>query len=390
MSARTFIDLVNAYWQKRLVRILLALLVIGGAIYLQYRLANIPLPVDVEKSKPPYTPATAALIKREELVVDTPAVDNSSGQTPAGVFLSGDGTDFVSVEARFDSAQLGNDFMDLLRTDTQDKSLPKQDRELIVYTAIADEEAEASPSQAEPSPEKQKAAPCRTSIDVKLPQGGKPLTELHFFQIVPGSDRHRNFEMRAIDADLIVQLQTRNFTDTLGEMQGADCGKTLAVGKWKRSFTAPAPIDIVVPAGSSFRFSFTSAEGKTPWSRSGNSYEPFKLVAVPVSARAVREVKRETSPASVSTRTTFEARSADSGQLVLKYLRVGSEELQLDFAGNAMVQEDGKYAVTFSLLEFAKASPILAGILAMFDAALLEWIRRALFKGNKGVDKTKN
>jgi len=42
--------------------------------------------------------------------------------------------------------------------------------------------------------------------------------------------------------------------------------------------------------------------------------------------------------------------------------------------------------VTFNLLEFAKANPILAGILAMFDAALLEWIRRALFKKNLGPD----
>lgn len=367
------------------MRILVALVVLAGAIYLQYRLANIPLPVDVEKSKPPYTPATAALIKREELVVDQPVIDNSSGQAVTGILLSGDGTDFVAVEARFDSAQLGNGVMEMLRSDTRRNPLPKEDRQLIVYNAMVDEDAAAPASTSEGQPERQPAAPCRTSIQLRLAPGSKPLSELHFFQLDPGTDKHRNLEMRASDADLIVELLTRNFTDTLGEMQGANCGKTLEVGDWHRSFTAPAPIDIVVPAGASFRFSFTSAEGNMPWTSTGQSYEPFKLVALPVYARAIREVKRAAAPAAAggATQTIFEARSADSGQLVLQYLRVGSEELQLAFGGQAMVQENGKYAVTFNLLEFAKANPILAGIMAMLDAALLEWIRRALFKGGK-------
>jgi hypothetical protein len=383
MSAR-FVETIKAYWQRRLVRILVALVVLAGAIYLQYRLANIPLPVDVEKSKPPYTPATAALIKREALVVDTPVVDltdNSSGGT-AGVLLSGEGTDFVSVEAHFDSAQLGNDFMELLKSDTQKNPLPTQDSQSIVYTAMVSEDAEAATEESGPKLEKQKAVPCRTSIRVRLANSAKPPGELHFFQLDPGTEKHRNLEMKAIGADLVVELLTRNFTDTFGEMQGTNCGKTLEVGDWHRSFTAPATVDVVVPAGTSFRFSFTSAEGKMAWTSAAQSYEPFKLVALPVNGRAVRTVKREASPAT-SPKTIFEARSTDSGPLVLKYLRVGSEELQLDFVGQAMVQENGKYAVTFSLLEFAKANPILAGIMAMLDAALLEWIRRALFKGAK-------
>ncbi len=364
------------------MRILVALMVLAGAIYLQYRLANIPLPVDVEKSKPPYTPATAALIKREELVVDLPVIDSSGPKAAAGILLSGDGTDFVAVEAHFDSAQLGNGVMELLRSDTRRNPLPKEDRQLIVYNAMVDEDAAAPPSAVEGQPERQEAAPCRTSIQVRLAPGSKPLTELHFFQLDPGTDRHRNLELKASNADLIVELLTRNFTNTMGEMQGANCGKTLEVGDWHRSFTSPAPVDIVVPAGTSFRFSFTSAEGKSPWTSAGQSYEPFKLVALPVYARAIREVKREAAPTGAGAiQTIFEARSADSGQLVLQYLRVGSEELQLAFGGQAMVQENGKYAVTFSLIEFAKGNPILAGILAMLDAALLEWIRRTLFKG---------
>lgn len=391
LSARTFSETVNAYWQKRLVRILVALLVLAGVIYLQYRLANIPLAVDVEKSQPPFTPATAALIKREELVVDTPTADNAIGQQPAGVLLSGNGTDFVSVEARFDSAQPGNDFIDVLRSDPQEESLPTQGQQQIVYSAMPDEGAAASTEDTARKADKQNAAPCRTSINVRLAEGAKTLTALHFFQLNPGSDRHRNFEMRAIGADLVVELLTRNFTDTLGEMQGTDCGKTLQVGDWSRSFTAPATIDIVVPAGTSFRFSFTSAEGKAPWSGAGRTYEPFGLVALPLNVHAVREVKREASSgATAPTPPILDVRRVDGGPpLVLKYFRVGSEELQLDFAGQAMVRENGKYAMTFSLLTFIKANPTLAGIFAILNAALLEWIRRTLFKRNSKPRKRK-
>jgi hypothetical protein len=61
-------------------------------------------------------------------------------------------------------------------------------------------------------------------------------------------------------------------------------------------------------------------------------------------------------------------------------LLIGWDELQLDFAGRAMVQENGEYAVTFDLFQFASRNRLLAGILVMFDAALLEWVRRIVFK----------
>ena len=387
----TLIETIRVYWQKRLVRVLVALLILAGAVYLQYRLANIPVPVDVEKRQ--YTPAKAELVKHEELVVESPVVDNSAGQAASGVLLAGDGTEFVSVEARFDSAQIGNDFIELLRTDPKERSFPSQDRGPIVYSPAPEEETAESTSETAMPPEKRKAAPCRTSIQVKLPEGAKTPTALHFFQLDAGSDNHRSFEMNADGSDVVVELLTRNFTDPLGEMQGSDCGKSLTIGKWNRSFTAPAPINIVVPAGTSFRFSFTSAAGKMPWTGAGKFYEPFKLVALPLNARAVKEVKLEAGARSPAASTLpvlppiRESRSVDNGPpLVLKYFRVGSEDLQLDFAGQAMVQENGKYAVTFSLLDFIKANPILAGILGMLDAALLEWIRRALFKGNKSSD----
>jgi hypothetical protein len=363
-----FMETLRRYWQKRLIRILVALLVLGGAIYLQYRLANIPLPVDVEDPDRPYTPLTAELIKQEILVVDGPII-NRQGPN-ARVLFAGDGAEAVAVEVRFDSARIGQKFINILRTDPQ-QTLPPETREPISYVAQAGEEAkeQAPPENAQVQ---QELAPCRTALEVSLADNATMPRELHFFQKTAGSERHRPLEIRAVDSDLLVRLETRNFAEGLGTMRGKDCNKSLTVGSWNTSFSAPIPIDIVVPAGSSFRLSFTGAEGKL--SSGKGDYEPFKFVALPLNARAVRKMKE-----SVPAPTLFEAARVEGQEpLVLKHLRVGSEQIQLDFAGQAMVQQNGKFAVTFNLLQFAKDNPILAGILAMFDAALLEWIRRTL------------
>ncbi|HEU4479345.1 MAG TPA: hypothetical protein VFR80_12570 [Pyrinomonadaceae bacterium] len=371
-STPNLIQTLSRYWQKRLVRVLAALLILGGAIYLQYRLANIPLPVDVEKSTPSYTPQTAELIKQERLVIDGASINRAGPVPNSRMLFSGDGAEFVSVEARFDSAVVGKHFLTILRTDPNQK-LPPESLQQISYSPKASEED--TEAQADDS----KSAPCRTSVDIALAEDAPLPREIHIFQQRAGSDRSRILEMNAIGADLVVSLLTKNFTKAEGAMQGLNCAKTLEVGTWSESFSAPAPVDILVPAGTPFRLLFTGPKGGMSGSRSGPYYEPFQLVALPVNATGVRKIKfGEAGPA------VFEAARIEGQQpLILKHLRLGSEDVQLDFAGQAMVQEGGKFAVTFSLLQFAKANPILAGILAMFDAALLEWIRRSLMGSPK-------
>lgn len=368
------IQTLSRYWQKRLLRILAALLILGGAIFLQYRLANIPLPVDVEDSTRPYTPQTAELIKQEGLVVDGPSINRSGSVPNARMLFSGDGAEFVAVEARFDSATLGKHFVNILRTDPNQR-IPPETPQPISYTPEAGEEPTEDNKTKDSS-----SAPCRTSVDISLTENGPMPSELRIFQKTAGSEKSRILEMNAIGADLVVHLLTKNFSKAeVGQMQGLNCAKTLAVGTWSESFSAPAPVDIVVPAGTSFRLSFIGSEGKISGSRSKRYYEPFQLVALPLNARAVRKIKFETAGPALFDASKME----EASPLVLKHLRLGSEDVQLDFAGQAMVRQGGKFAVTFSLLEFAKANPILAGILAMFDAALLEWIRRALMGSPK-------
>jgi hypothetical protein len=382
MSFRVVMQRVGAYWQKRLVRILVAALVLAGAIVLQYRLANIPLPVQVEKTSPPYTPATAALINDEELIIDKPsqsAAANPANDNPPGVLVSGLVKEFVAVDAHFDSAQLSDTLMARLQRDPENKALQTKGPQQIDYAT-----EETQPENRDQSKVEKK--PCRTLVSVTLKDRAKMPAELHFFQIkgLPGTDHFRYFRMKAVGSDLVVQVITRNLA---GDLDAPGCSKTLSVGEWSHAVTGPVPIDIFVPDGANFQFSFTPLSEKTKWSGPGEVFEPFLLEASPLGVHSVRKITRE---GSSSASQAFSAASVEGAPLLsLKHFVVGADELRLDFSGQAMVQENGKSAVTFDLWQFAKKYTLLAGLLAMLDAALLGWISRVAFGSKRRERKTK-
>lgn len=369
---------VKSAWLKLLLRILIAAFALFGVAVLQHRLASFPLSVDVEKSAPPYTPAKAALIK-EALVVDQlsqAAAGNAPTNSPP-VLFSYDGNDLVTVEAFFDSAQLGNDIIELLRHDSQLKKMPPESRQKIFYTTADDEESQdvrVNPLGL--------GEPCRTSIQVSLAQGTKLPTNLHFYQVDYGSDKHLGFAMSAEGSDLIVELLTRNsVANGSGKIEGPGCSKSLTVGDWTypAAFSSPVPLHFVVPAGTSVQVIFTALKNQTPWSRE-NGYEPFELEAVPLSAIGVRKV----TPGLPLSVPLFSATAVESAHpLVLRHLRVKPNELQLDFSGRAMVQENGKYVATFDLWEAAKKYPLYAGLISALVGAFLEWLGRIVFRSGR-------
>jgi len=165
---------------------------------------------------------------------------------------------------------------------------------------------------------------------------------------------------------------TRNLA---GEVDAPGCGKTLSVGDWSHTVIGPVPIDVFVPDGGSFQFSFTSFNEKTKWSGPSEFFEPFLLEAFPLSSRILRKTTRESASTPSQAFTSVEG----TPPLSLKHFVVGADELRLEFSGKAMVQENGRYAVNFDLLQFARRNTLMAGLLAMLDAALLGWIGRVAF-----------
>lgn len=384
MTLRAITQAAGVYWQKRFVRIVVAILVLTGAVFFQYRLAQFfPLPVEVEKGAPQYSPATAGVIRREELVVDSPTWQTPGAATvDSSLLFTYEGREYVQVEAYFEAAHLHDDIIQLLQDDRDLKQLPPPGLQPISYTTADDESIAPPGNQAPP----QNDVPCRTSIHLTSAAPAKLPTQLHFFPM-EGSDRRLLFEMTAEGTDLMVEIVTRNSAaNSEGKIQGPGCTKSLSVGDWKHPpFASPVALHIVVPAGKRLQFSFLTSAGKAPWS-ADIGYEPFRLELAPLTARAVRKVKQGTSSGS----PLFEASSIQGVEpLLLKHLWIRSGEAQLNFSGKAMVRENGKYVATFDPWEFAKKNPLLLAVLTILNAGLLEWIRRVVFGSKRKVKQAR-
>jgi hypothetical protein len=366
---RSLGKIAGHYWRKPLVRVLLVLSLFAGVIYLQYWLAHIALPVELEKSK--YSPVNAGLIKQEELIVDLPTRSAPDGAAPpSSSFLTDDGKDFISIDAYFESARLHEDTSRMLRTDPDETEFPSEGLIQIAYSTEGEKKPDPKDGNGRRNDDLE---PCRTSISVAEPKGGKMPGELHFYQSQgPGSDHYRYFEMRALGSDVVVTLETSN---RMGDDDAPGCNKSLVVGNWSRPLVGPVPIAIVVPDGKSIRFSYAPFGRGQKWSGPESLFEPFVLETSPLGASAVRKVTSTTPSAPAVLRASkVEGRPP----LLLKRLLVGGDELQLAFGGEAMIQEKGNAAVTFDLLEFFKRNPLVAGLLAMVDATLLDGLRRAV------------
>ncbi len=365
MAPANLISIAKTFWQKRLIRILVAAVVLGGAVYAQYRLARIPLPVDVETSKAGYTPATAALFKREMLVVQGPSLQSANGAQREMLFAD-DGSEAVTVETDFQSARLHDDITNLLLH--AKKPVPSPGLHQIVYSTEGDAESSSTRPRQPVNPN---AKPCQTAIHISLAEKNRIPTELQFYQTDgPGALHNRAFEMKALGADLVVELLTRNLA---ANFQGPGCTKTILVGDWSHTFASPVPLKIILPAGTTLQFWFTPLGEKAPWQGPDGVFEAFELEALPIAVSSVSKF--------ANNNQVFNAKPAKATKpLLLKRLLIGSSELQIHYAGEALVKENGNYAVTFNIWEFAKNNPLFAGILAMLDAALLEWIRRIVFK----------
>jgi hypothetical protein len=351
---------LQGYWRKRLVRILVAAIVLIGVGYLQYRLAHLPLPIDIERSKDGYTPATAAFVKRETLTIQglsRSGADEAQNQ----VLLDDVGNDAVTVEAHLQSAHLHDETTNLLKN--AKKPLPAPGQHQVVYTTEGDAESSSTPpSQADTST----AKACRTAIQISLAEKNHMPATLQFYQKEGPGALHRTVEMKASDADLVVELLTRNLA---GNFSGPGCRKTIIVGDWSHTFASPAPLKIMLPAGTTLQFGFTAMKDKAPWSGPDGVFEAFKLEGFPITVNSVQKF--------VNNIEVFNAQAVQvANPLLLKKLLIGSSELQIHYTGQALIKENGNYAVTFSVWEFMKKYPLFAGILAALDTALVAWLFR--------------
>ncbi|MBC8030720.1 MAG: hypothetical protein H7Z16_11460 [Pyrinomonadaceae bacterium] len=372
------------YWRKRWVRVLVAVPVLAAAIFGEYRLANIALPIEVDKT---ISPVRAALIKGEVLVVDNPfrEVGQSVGGLRTELLPADDTTKGISIAAHFDSARLSDGNMERLRRASESvpekKPPPPDGLQQIDYTTDEPEE------DSQPLPRagrEDTTKPCSAAIALALADDTKPLRELHFFQPTDPSVGERTLEVKAVGADLMVQLSVVDAThpaspDPSRKPLGPGCSKTVSVGEWERSFTGPTQLEVIVPAGESFKVWFSPLPKQNPWPSAGDVHEPFKLVVVPpVSASGVSKISQGGSAPAFP----FLKASSVAGEqpLLLNHFKIGAEELQLGISGKAMVQENGKDIVTFDVWKWMKMNPLIALLFSGLEVALINWVRLSFKK----------
>lgn len=361
-------------WRNRIARIVMPLTVLAAAILLQYRLANIPLPLDVDSGSP-YR-LVAAQLYTEELLVDSPSQQAANPAGEGTKLFSGLVEEFVAVDVHFDAARLSDEDLNSFRRHpppTQTAPPPPGDHP-IDYSSVADG---TTPDADHDQPTNKNNRPCRTAVEV-VPLGGSMPSELHFFQSErSGTDNYRYFQIKA-SADLLVKLLTMNQS---GDPQAAGCGKTLSIAGGTIPLIGPFQVGIVAPAGTGVRFAFTPFSREARW-KSKPDFEPFLFENSRLVAHGLRRLGRNDS-AAISTSV-----SADNNKpLILKHLFVRADAVEMEFSGKAMVQKNGKYVETFDLLRFATNNPLPASLLAMLDGALLEWIRRSVFRSTKRKPK---
>jgi hypothetical protein len=157
----------------------------------------------------------------------------------------------------------------------------------------------------------------------------------------------------------------------------------LRVGTWRVPISAPREIKIIIAPDSNFRFRFITYKPAFPIWDGGPAglFEPFTFEPKPFHVHTLRVIPKGDSPKQPSLVVT--GRPQDS--LVMNKVYTGSDELLVDYSGEGMVQQDGKF-VTIDLLDRLKKYPILAAIFAMANTAILGWfvfILRGIHRGSK-------
>ena len=347
--------------RQRIARAGVGLLVLAGAAFAQYKLANVPVPVNLETTGR-FSPATIKL-GQEELIIEEPVVNSAEG-----MLFSHDGRPNEIVDVSFEYARL--------------------DEQTVGKFASIGLSPPSTPSNIDYRAQDSKSPlisgePCRTRVELRATS--RMPDEIHLFQLGdPGLNHDRHLEMKTRGAELVSHLLIESPS---GSYLESGCQKVLKVGDWNQ----PSSIDVTTIAAedSDLRLSFKPLTASSNlWEDTEGFFAPFELGEPqlkptdppPFQARAVsiRSLSRGDSPSAVL--TLVSARCTSGGPLLTIHgLRVGSDQLQLSITGKGLVKIDGE-DVTVNLSNRLRENPVFSGLLAAANTALLAWVARLTLK----------
>ena len=360
---------LRALRRQRIVRAGVGLLVLAGAAFAQYKLANVPQPVNLETTGN-FSPATVRL-GQEELIIEGPFVNSTEG-----LLFSHDGGPNEFTDISFERARLDEQTLKMFESlGLKPPSTPAG----IDYRA----QESGKPSSG--------GEPCRTRIELRA--AAQMPAELHLFQLgTAGLNRYRHLEITAKGAELVSHLLTESPGDS---DVGPGCRKLLRVGDWNQSLST-IEVATIVADQTPLRLSFKPLTPDSAlWGEDGAGFEPLDLGAPklnpndppPFQARTV-SIRRLGDQASVPVPLLSAQSTSDGPPLTIYGLRIGSDQLQLSIAGKGWAKVNGE-EVTVDFLNRVQENPIPSALLAAANAALLAWVTRLILKSSSTSPKSK-
>jgi hypothetical protein len=350
-------------WHRKTYRSIVGVLIIAFALFAQYRLTNVPVPVEVENVAG-FSPVVINP-QQQELVIEEPVTDaRASGQWL--ITHRGEINQFPDVY--FDQAKLSDQTLLLLGNLGL---VPPVDFTKISFTA------RAISSGRNPTGE------CRCFFEIKPEHENELPHTIRFFQpeapSSPGDDRFPGFEMIAEGASLTLRLGVDIANSD--NLQLDSCGYTylLKVGdSFEQGINGTIPISIAAAAGSSFRL-FFQTNRNSQGHGADDLFYPFTFAEDPplFFARALK-VRSYPTPGATPPTPNLQATGISSRLRIFKF-GIGASRLQAGVSGNGLVQRDGR-RVGSSLSERIRAHPRKAGMILagnfLFTLGLFYWLLR--------------
>ncbi|HMF55723.1 MAG TPA: hypothetical protein VK619_05150 [Pyrinomonadaceae bacterium] len=373
------------------VHLTVVIVVLTFVVFIQYYLINLPMPLDVNQVTPKITPAKATA-RSQQLILEDAVADAS------GLLASHTGRKNELVEAHFDMARLSDDTLAHLRVFESQIGSPPLDWQKIDLFARDVPRSHDGNIQAGGEPELRPEEAqgvnddtCRTSILIEQVVPTKRLQSIRFFQNDDsGMNSYRSAEMAIEGVELKVSLNTMSPpSDNLqGNVDALGCSKLLQVGGWKLPLKGARKIELIVAAGSNFRFRFQPLRADAAlWADGLDSlYEPFELSPHPFKVKGVSILSQTHGDHLPLLSVT--SRNADP-PLEIKTLLVGSDEIQIDYSGKGLIKQGDDY-ISVDIMDRLKKYPIPAGLLAMANTALIGWFVqtvKASYKSSKQKPK---
>lgn len=347
------------YWKKPWVRLATAVIVIVLFSALQYRLANIPLVVDLSDTKIP------PIRQGEQLTISGLSAPDSNKS-----LLTHRGEVNQEPQFFFDQARLPENVRTAYGVDQ--RSTTPQRMQCLLFK---DPKTPAGPMN-----------PCATDFEAKTEQGQKAPEKIVLFQAEePGTQNYRSVSFR-LDTPVLFQMSTNPPAGPPGEDEvdyGPGCVKQLigSNGNWVRKLKgSPLTIAALSEAEAPIKLRFLPLDVAKPiWPGGDGMFEPFFNVRLDAKTVSITS----------NGKSLFEAKTSGEDRLQIDRLYVGSDQLQMHLIGRAYVTANG-VPITQDFVKRIEQNRILAGLFIALNGALITWFissLRALFTSSDSEEK---